>query len=70
MHQLCMPKSLNRTATLVLQSATNSGITETFSVNSKGHTRNHSTQTGVDAVTECDLVAPVTGASDHLVLTG
>ena len=70
MHQLCMPKSLNRAATLVLQSATNSGITETFSVNSKGHTRDHSTQTGVDTVTECDLVAPVKGPSDHLVLIG
>ena len=65
-----MPKSLNRAATLVLQSATNSGITETFSVNSKGHTRDHSTQTGVDTVTECDLVAPVKGPSDHLVLIG
>ena len=70
MHRIYTPKSLNRVATLVLQSATNSGITETFSVNREGHTRDRSTQTGVDTVTECDLVVQGKEPSDHLILIG
>ena len=70
MHRIYTPKSLNRVATLVLQSATNLDITETFFVNREGYTRDHSTQTGVDTVTECDLVVQGKGPSDHLILIG